>query len=246
MEHYMPSASLGSTSPSGHGALKGLPRFSPVLIAGFLARPLPLAPLNLLLGRAMQQMHRQHKGVFDRMTAVTDPSFLIVPNDLPFALVMRVDAAKPSLKAVRRTAADALAAQHSVAATITGPFEALLALLEGKIDGDALFFTRALSFSGDTEAVLALRNAVDGAEIDLARDAAHLLGPFARLLAPLGGLFNTLWRRSSADMAAVAASLTGGQETRLRTQEEALEALERQVRTLSKRSNRRQKQTQDT
>ncbi len=222
------------------------PPFSPILFAGFLARPLPLAPLNLLLSKAMRQMHARHTDVFERMQAVPNPAFLIVPTDLPFALVMRVNIDKPTLMAIRRTGGGPIAARLGTAATISGPFEVLLALLEGKIDGDALFFTRALSFSGDTEAVLALRNAVDGAEIDLARDAAHLLGPFARLAAPLGGFLNMLWRRSSADMAAVAASLTGGQQTRLRAQEDALEELTLKVRTLTKRSNRRQKQTQET
>jgi predicted lipid carrier protein YhbT len=37
-------------------------------------------------------------------------------------------------------------------------------LLEGKLDGDALFFSRDLVVDGDTEAVVMLRNIIDGAE----------------------------------------------------------------------------------
>lgn len=45
-------------------------------------------------------------------------------------------------------------------------------MVHGALDGDALFFSRDILIEGDTEAVLALRNAVDDAEIDLAGEIA--------------------------------------------------------------------------
>jgi len=41
----------------------------------------------------------------------------------------------------------------------------MIELLEGRADGDALFFSRTLTVEGDMEAVVALRNAIDGSEI---------------------------------------------------------------------------------
>ena len=67
----------------------------------------------------------------------------------------------------------------------------LLALLEGRIDGDAMFFARSLSITGDMEAMLALRNALDDSGFDLPRD----LGKAAGLLAPLVTRFAETVRR---------------------------------------------------
>jgi predicted lipid carrier protein YhbT len=58
----------------------------------------------------------------------------------------------------------------------------LVGMLDGSYDGDALFFSRDLVIEGDTSAVLALRNALDDAEIDPAT--------LAGVPAPLRALFN--------------------------------------------------------
>jgi len=60
--------------------------------------------------------------------------------------------------------------------------------VHGTWDGDALFFSRDLMIEGDTSAALALRNAIDDAELDLSVEIAGLGGPFARFLTPLIGL----------------------------------------------------------
>ena len=64
-------------------------------------------------------------------------------------------------------------------ATIRGPLLTLIQLLEGKLDGDALFFSRELVIEGDTTAVVTLRNAIDGAGIDVLDDILSVLGPLA-------------------------------------------------------------------
>lgn len=58
----------------------------------------------------------------------------------------------------------------------------LLALLEGKLDGDALFFSRDITVTGDMEAMLALRNALDDCNIDLPSDLGTSAGPFAPMV----------------------------------------------------------------
>ncbi len=50
-------------------------------------------------------------------------------------------------------------------------------MLHGRYDGDALFFSRDLMIEGDTEVVLALRNALDDAELDLGAELAAMAGP---------------------------------------------------------------------
>lgn len=67
---------------------------------------------------------------------------------------------------------------HPHDARIAGPLSAFLAMMHGVEDGDALFFSRDLTVEGDTAAVLALRNAMDDAELDLTEELAGLSGPF--------------------------------------------------------------------
>ncbi len=56
-------------------------------------------------------------------------------------------------------------------------------MLHGTEDGDALFFSGRLEISGDTAAVLALRNALDDAELDLTEELAAISGePLGRWL----------------------------------------------------------------
>jgi predicted lipid carrier protein YhbT len=50
-------------------------------------------------------------------------------------------------------------------------------MAEGASDGDALFFSREINIEGNTDAILALRNAIDDAELNLADEIAGLLGP---------------------------------------------------------------------
>lgn len=149
------------------------PPLSPVLLAGLALRPLPPVSLQPFLTLAMAAMRRRHGDVFERLAFLGPCSFLIDASDLPFLFLLRLGADTPSL--------EALGAGRAVEATATirGPLIRLIDLLEGRIDGDALFFSRELVIEGDSEAVVALRNAVDAAEIDLIGDVLSLLGPLA-------------------------------------------------------------------
>jgi len=175
------------------------PPFSPVLLAGLLLRPLPAALLGPPLAVALALMRRRHGDVFARLEPLGAASFLIDPTDLPPAF--RLDLAPPSLRLVGDDDAT------EATATIRAPMAVLLDLLAGRIDGDAMFFSRDLVIEGDTAAVLTLRNAVDGADIDLADDMAAVLGPLAvpgrRLWALAGGIA----ARAARDVALVQAAL---------------------------------------
>lgn len=61
-------------------------------------------------------------------------------------------------------------------ASISGSFFNLLRMVDGKRDGDALFFTRDLKIEGNTEAVVYLRNALDDIDGNIAVEIASLYG----------------------------------------------------------------------
>ena len=55
----------------------------------------------------------------------------------------------------------------------------LLDLLEGRVDGDTVFFSRDLKITGDTAAIVALRNTLDREDLDVSEEIHAVLGPMA-------------------------------------------------------------------
>lgn len=130
----------------------------PTLLQDFprwLLAPVPLVLLQPVLNQIAIYVAETHPGLFARLKSHTGKRFLIDPTDLPFVFLLVADISKPHLKAHRRHEH----VRHE--ACIAGKFFDLLEMIEGSLDGDALFFTRDLRVSGDTEAVVALRNALD-------------------------------------------------------------------------------------
>ena len=169
------------------------PPLSPVLLAGLLARPLPPRLLQPVLDAAFLVLKRRHPGLFERLSCLNGPVFLIDPVDLPLVFVLDADSEHPRMTAARGSDGQA-------AAVIRGPLMTLIDLLEGRLDGDAMFFSRNLSIEGDTEAVVALRNAVDDADIDLRGDLLAFLGPLASPARLAFGLGGHIYARLSDDL----------------------------------------------
>lgn len=156
------------------GAKPMTPPFTPVLLLGLALKPVRPAVLQPLFDAMLRVVRRRHPDILERMEPFADKVVCIDPVDLPFALLLEPNPAEPRLTVRRFVDAD------EVHATIRGPLETLVALSEGKVDGDALFFSRQLVIEGDTEVVVALRNAIDGAGIDLVEDLTSVFGPLAR------------------------------------------------------------------
>ncbi|MGE0753301.1 MAG: SCP2 domain-containing protein [Variibacter sp.] len=155
-------------------------------IVALAIRPLPLAPLQPLLALLVQRIRQHHPEIFERLGSHAEKRFGIDPSDLPFAFVLEPAPQAPRLIAVRSLSAD-------LDVRICGSFACLIGLIDGDFDGDALFFSRDVVIEGDIEAVLALRNAIDDAQIDMLGEA---LGPLDRWKEPvkrvLGDLFRVL------------------------------------------------------
>lgn len=143
----------------------------------------PLLPVGLLcavlrpvLDRIVRRIAARHPEIFARVAPYERSDFVIVPQELPFALHLRPDPAAPLLRAVPRTRLPPHVAR------IEGRFLLLLALVDGESDGDAAFFSRDLTISGNTEAVVSLRNALDDMDGSVAEEAAGLFGPPGRAI----------------------------------------------------------------
>lgn len=197
-----------------------VPPFTPILLAGMMLRPLPLAPLQPALAMALRALLRRHPDLLDRLAGLDAPVFVVDPVDLPFDLVLRTHP-RPSLRAVRDGGVVA-----DVTAIVRGPLLGLIDLLQGRDDGDSLFFSRRLIIEGDTGAVLALRAALDGAEVDLAREALASLGPLGLLARRAMPRMEALFARAREDMDTLAAAALAPLQRRVETQGRAIARLE--------------------
>ena len=225
-------------------AIPGQPApLTPALLAGLAARPLPPAVLQPFLTLAMAAVAQRHGEVFARLDGLGDCVFLIDPVDLPLDFLLRPTASPPSLTAVRSggTSGGTSGGVSGPAptATIRGSLLSLIDLLEGQVDGDALFFSRALAVEGDTEAILTLRNAIDGAGIDLIDIAASTLGPAAGVARRLLGPAETLIRRMTRDLEALQATLLAPLARRCDAQAAELDEMRARLDELQRRSRRK-------
>ncbi|MFY2824294.1 ubiquinone anaerobic biosynthesis accessory factor UbiT [Ruegeria sp. MALMAid1280] len=135
-------------------------------------RILPYAPLSAILSAFSRKIAQKHPGMFRRLGEHDHTRFILDPTDLPFVICLDPNGGTPRVTVTRGSAEGA--------ARIAGPLAALLGLVHGAYDGDALFFSRDLVIEGDTAAALALRNAVDDAELDFAQELSNLSGPLAQ------------------------------------------------------------------
>lgn len=154
-------------------ARRGSAESSPDLLR-FLPPP-PLFVLQPMLGFVVRRVAQKHPALFDRLGQHRSTRFVIDPRGLPFALLLVPDPEALVLRAVAR------GREPESDARIAGRFLDLLGLVDGAADGDALFFSRDLEISGDTEAVVCLRNALDDVEHSIAEDVAGLFGAPGRL-----------------------------------------------------------------
>lgn len=139
-----------------------------------LPLPLPLAPLNRVLSRLMRRVAARHPAILRRLGPQAGVAVLIDVTDAPVLLLME--------PALRRLTTHRRSRPPEAGAAIRGRLAAFLSMIHGTEDGDALFFSGELEISGDTAAVLALRNALDDAELDLTEELAGMGGPGAGLV----------------------------------------------------------------
>lgn len=207
------------------------PALSPLLLLGLALRPAPRPALQAAASFAMSAMLRRHGSVFERLEDVENPVFLIDPVDLPVSLLLDARLPKPRLSVLRENDEP----DKQAAAAIRGSLPALIELLEGRTDGDALFFSRTLTVEGDMAAVVALRNAVDGAEISLVDDLLRPLGPFGAPARRLVETATALYRRADEDLEVLRSALLAPVQRRFDSQDARIDELGETVANASKR-----------
>lgn len=172
--------------------------FSPLLIAGLMIRPLPTGPLDRLLGYIVRRIQNNHPAIIERLRPLAGSRFLICPTDLPHDIILTIG--EDHLDCRIRTESHTPPETTEADVTISGSFLSLIDMIDGKQDGDGLFFARNLAVEGDTEALLTLRNAIDSDDINLRAEILDLLGPLKGPAQILMRASDHLYCRLAGDM----------------------------------------------
>src|SRR5690606_34830255 len=109
-------------------------RWCKMILPRALSMPIDHAPLLLIqqgTELVFNQMLRQHPNLFDRLGSHAEKSFRFTPADLNLSFL--IVPARRSITVSRKSA------NMRADASASGPLLTLLALLEGRIDGDAMF-----------------------------------------------------------------------------------------------------------
>lgn len=192
---------------------------------------LPLIPKPLLQAVAdhlCRQINQHYPTLRSRLTEAEGRRFHFCLEDLSFDALMHVHHNRLSLVLWDKIPAP----QADV--RLKGHSRHLLALMQGESDGDALFFARDLEVSGDTEALVSLRNALESAPIDLRKLVTDSLGPLRHPTQSGLNRIEALINRRSADIDRLWQALSRPFDQRLSRQARQIAALETRLIKLEK------------
>lgn len=204
------------------------PTFGPLLVAGRTLQFLPVWPVTLTVNRLAQHLLRCHPGLKERLREIAGKCFLIVPDDLPIYFLLTIEKDTITCTCTHTTVS-------SADIEIRGSFSNLLALLNGSADGDTLFFSRGLDVSGDTSALVALRNIMDSENIDLLTELASAFGPMQK---PARAFLSRLLRIHegvTAEMSLLTRAFLAPLETRSNSLSSSINQLRNQYESLERK-----------
>ena len=142
----------------------------PLALLRGAATVLPRPLLARLAAAVVRGLGRTHPRLLANLAKLESATVHVVPTDLPYGFALEVGREPVRLRIVDERPATA-------SAQVSGSVAVLLDLLEGRIDSDTLFFRRDLIISGNTEAVVGLRNVLDREELRLTDELGALCGP---------------------------------------------------------------------
>ena len=145
---------------------------APVAAAAMSVIPAPL--LARLVSLMMRSMRRRHPKLFDNFGKLDPAVIHVEATDLPHRIAIDYGRGRMEVRVLldeRGPPPDA---------KVKASLMTLVDLLEGRIDGDSMFFTRGLEVTGSTTVIVAVRNTLDREEVDIRDEIAAAFGPFEK------------------------------------------------------------------
>jgi len=209
------------------------PPFSPILFGGLLLKAVPPDIIQPVADHMAKRLMDQHPDIFERLSPLGPRTFLIDVIDLPWKFHLTVAYGNGEVIVLKKddpTPTDAI---------IRAPLKILFGLLDGSIDGDAMFFTRDMTFEGDTEAVVALRNALDGADINFVTDVSSTFGPLSGSAEQFIQYLLSWFNRLDQDFSTIKDSVMDTAARRVEAQQRRIEELETRCAKMEKALRRK-------
>lgn len=161
-------------------------------------RVIPAALLQKMINGLLLGMRHDRPRLFKNLERLQASVIRVEPSDLTHKFELTFGQGPASLTIVGDE-------ERPHNACIKGKLESLLDMLEGRVDGDMLFFARDIEITGDTSIVVALRNTIDREEINLLDDATGVFGPFAKPVRRIAVLADKAAQRVRARISEIAA-----------------------------------------
>jgi len=132
-------------------------------IAIFFLKFVPAFIIKIVVKRGVYSIKKKHPDVMERLSTTYGKTVYAFFTDLNYGVLTKISENKTIVEKykAREIKADLL---------LKGNFFDLISIIEGKMDGDALFFSRKIEVEGDTEMLITIRNAFDSADIKLFKE----------------------------------------------------------------------------
>lgn len=198
----------------------------PALLLRAALRRAPAPLIQKAIDALLGTMRDGHPMLFKNLKRLPAAAVLIAPSDLAHRFKLSYGKKGVSLVVLEDDE------DFDFDARIKGSLEGLLNLLEGRADGDKLFFSRDLEISGDTAVIVALRNTLDREEMNLLEDMTAPLGPFAKPAQLATGFLESVARHardriaeiSEENMKIIAKDMARAETAKLREEIQELKA----------------------
>ena len=123
-----------------------------------------LAPkwlVKFVVIRGVASLRKRHPDLMTRLSPTYGREIYAYFTDLKYGVLLNIGEENTQVK---------VGEKQNPNLSLKGKFFDLISIIEGKVDGDALFFSRKIEVEGDTETLIIIRNAFDSADICLIKE----------------------------------------------------------------------------
>lgn len=207
-----------------------IPDFSVSLLLGQLLNPvISRSILQIGIDKLTNLFVKQHPRVISKMAKFTPCRMVLIPIDMPFCFFVEFTPDDLNINII-----DNNAFSGDNLTCIKSSLELFVKMLEGNLDGDALFFSRKLSIEGDTTSIVALRNILEAESINIKDDIEETLGVFSKLFYFVNNIACGIYNDVNDNLDIVKTSIIGHVEKKVNYQASINEKQKGELKKLEK------------
>ncbi len=137
-----------------------IPKIILLSVPGFILAKSRFKIVSILLQKLVNRIYHNHSSTVECIEPIIGTSFFIRITNLPFNVFFTIEDNCISIEAAKLE-------EMTADVCISSDLKSLIDIFEGDNDGDALFFTRKLRVTGNSDALVRLRNACDREDMNI-------------------------------------------------------------------------------